>query len=553
MSLSSKSTTRTYHLQLQTRTSAACVIMEKAVFVILLVSLIISVGKADTTLPTAETQQGTYIGQRKVVEGVNVNYWYGIPYAQQPIGNLRWRPPEPLPKSKATNYAYIPNACPQNDGFGISLTESCLTLNVYAPENARHLPVYVWIHGGSFTVGAGIQYDAIPFIVTSIVNSIPIVIVTINYRLGFLGFLADRALYDESSGMNNRSTTGNYGILDQLMALGWIKKNIKDFGGNPKQITVGGQSAGGISITILLTSPLVGENTFQRAILQTGASWPNSVSNLEQAITRSGNILRNTVNCTTVQCLRNLTVNAVLLVQNIITSGNVFAVAAYPVIDGYVLNDTMTRNYAKGQFKNVPLLLGSNTNETALFTCPVFNGIANTLQVQAFFNLRYNATIVSGIPIVYGPISNYSSPLTYLNKVLTDSTYYCTARRVASQFASTEAPAYLYTYNYLIPATPPCVGVHHGAELVMFFPSVLPFFYPNYNLTSLEQQLSTNMSLYWASFIRTGNPNYAGSPAKWLPYRPSCDADFVLDINPRMRDRSHESICSTFWDPFAAA
>ena len=525
--------------------------MIEAVVVILLVSLTISDSKTSNASLIAQTQQGVYLGKQTTMNGVNVNFWYGIPYAQQPVGTLRWRPPLPLPKSKGTNNAYIPNACPQSFNFGIPITESCLTLNVYAPENAHHLPVYVWIHGGSFTLGAGIQYDAIPFVSTSIINSIPIIIVTVNYRIGLLGFLADQALYEERSGMKNKPTTGNYGILDQMMALDWIKKNINGFGGNPEQITVGGESAGGISVAILLTSPLVTQNSFQRAIMQSGNSWPNAVNNLEDAINRTGNILRKLAPCTTVQCLRTLTVDAILMVQNIIVSQNIFGAAALPVIDGYVLNDTMDNNYAKGRFKKVPILVGSNTNESSLFTCPLFNQTASVIQVQAFFNLRYNPIIANKISTIYGSISTYSNPLAYLNTVFSDSSYHCGARRIASQFSRYGIPSYLYNYNYLIPITPPCLGVHHAAELVMFFPSLLPYFYPNYNLNALEQQFAANIRLYWASFIRTGNPNFVGNPGKWDAYLTSCDADFVLDLNLRMRNGYYQPTCSRLWDLYA--
>ncbi|CAF1019932.1 unnamed protein product [Adineta steineri] len=225
--------------------------------------MIIPASKATNTSPMAQTQQGVYIGRQITINGTNVNYWYGIPYAQQPIGNLRWKPPQALAISNDTKEAYSSNACIQDVDFGFPRTESCLILNVYAPENPNNLPVYVWIHGGGFNAGSSMQYNAIPFVGTSIINSVPIVIVTINYRLGLLGFLADQGLYDEKSGINNKSTTGNYAILDQIMALDWIKKNIAGFGGNPDQITVGGESAGGMTITILLTSSLVADEQLQ--------------------------------------------------------------------------------------------------------------------------------------------------------------------------------------------------------------------------------------------------------------------------------------------------
>ncbi|CAF1205653.1 unnamed protein product [Didymodactylos carnosus] len=526
-------------------------IMLQALVLMLLMSLIAPIAIASNSSLIAETQQGVYIGRQTTVNGTNVNYWYGIPYAQQPIDNLRWMPPKALAASSGTNEAYTPNACPQGNSLGVLLTESCLTLNVYAPENATNLPVYVWIHGGSFTSGNGVLYDSAPFVSTSTSNSVPVVVVTINYRLGLLGFLADEALYNEKSGIDNRSTTGNYGILDQMMALDWIKKNIYGFGGNPDQITIGGESGGGISVTILLTSPLVSSGTFQRAIIQSGGIWPDAVSTLQNAINGSGNVLRTIMNCTTVSCLRKLTVDQILRAQRTMASKNIFGVSASPVIDGYVLSDLMENNYARGDFQKVPILVGSTTNETSLFTCPLFNQMPNTTEVQAFFYAVYNATIVSEIPTVYGPISAYNNPLTYLNIVYSDSWLHCGARRIASKFASYRVPSYFYTYDHLVPVTPSCLGVTHAAEIPMLFPSLIPYLHPNYTFTASEQQLSTNIILYWATFIHTSNPNYAGRPVNWDTYSPSSDGDLVLDINSRMRNYYYNAPCSRLWDQYA--
>lgn len=518
---------------------------------VLLMSLIIPVIIANNNSLRAQTKQGVYIGRQTTINGMNVNYWYGIPYAQQPIGNLRWKPPRPLAESDGISVAYTPNACPQGGSFGVPLTEACLTLNVYAPENASNVPVYVWIHGGSFIGGAGIQYDATSFVSTSINYSVPVVFVTINYRLGLLGFIADTALYEEKSGNNNRSTTGNYGILDQMMALDWIKKNIHGFGGNPEQITIGGESAGGISVTMLLTSPLTVKGIFQGAIIESGAIWPNFASTLQNAINSTGNVLRDFVNCTTVQCLRNTTVDQILTVQHIIASKSIFGVCASPVIDGYVLNDIMENSYARGDFQKVPVIIGSTTNETSSFTCPVFHDSATTAQVQAFFTTVYNTSIISEIPTIYGSTSDYNNPLSYLNVVYSDSWAHCGSRRIASKFSSYGVPSYLFTYNHLIPVASSCLGVAHGVELIMLFPSFLPYFYPNYNLTALEQRLSTNMMLYWANFIRTSNPNYKESPVNWDVYLNTSDNDLVLDVHPQMRNYYYNATCSGLWDLYA--
>ena len=506
---------------------------------------------ASNSSPRAQTDQGVYIGQQTTINGSNVNYWYGIPYAQQPIGNLRWMPPRSLPTFNGTQFAYTPNACPQGNSFEPPFTEACLTLNVHAPENATNLPVYVWIHGGSFTGGVAARYNATPLVGISKSHSVPIVAVTINYRLGLLGFLADQALYDEKSGINNGSTTGNYGILDQMMALDWIKKNIHGFGGNPEEITIGGESAGGISVSILLTSPLVMDGTFQRTIIESGGLWPNFVSTLEDAINNTGNILRIAMKCTTVQCLRDLTVEQILSVQAIIGSRSIFGVAANPVIDDYVLNDIMENNYARGNFKKVPVLIGSTPNETNLFTCGRFHDSATIAQVQAFFATLYNTTIINKIPDIYGPISTYSNPLDYLNIVYSDSWAHCGSRRVAAQFSTHKVLSYLYTYNHFVPDIRPCIGVLHTAELAMIFPSYVSIFFPNYNLTAEEQQLSTNMMLYWANYIRTSNPNFEGSLAKWDAYATNSDNDFVFDIHPQMRNYYYNASCSGFWDLYA--
>ena len=520
----------------------------KLEFILLLtlsIKFIVAIGNGD---PTAQTQQGIYVGRQTKVNDTTVNFWVGVPYAQHPVGNLRWKPPQPLPHESGIKPAFIPNACPQGNNFEPPFTEACLSLNVYAPEHLTNLPVFVWIHGGSFTGGAGLVYNPDLLIATSVAHSSPIVVVTINYRLGFLGFIADQGLYDERSGANNRSTTGNYGILDQMMALDWLKENIRGFGGNPEQITIGGESAGGISVTMLLTSPLMKDNVFQRAIIQSGGLWPNYASKLEDAINNSGNILRTAVSCSTVECLRNLSVKQILAVQNVVASKNIFGLAAPPVIDAYAIDDIMENNYARGHFKKVPVLVGTTRNETNPFTCGHFKNSATVAQVQAFLNTLYNATIISKIPDFYGSLSSADNPLTYLNIVYSDSWAHCASRRIASTFASSNLPSYLFTYNHALPIASACDSTAHGTDLVMLFPSILD---GKYKLTVEEEELSKNMMLYWTNFIRTGNPNFQGSFANWEAYSIISDSDLALDLQPQLRNGFYNTTCSGFWDLYA--
>jgi carboxylesterase type B len=523
----------------------------EALALVVLISLSIPVSKAIDTSPMAQTQQGVYIGRQITINGTNVNYWYGIPYAEQPIGNLRWMPPRTLATSNGTKEAYIPNACLQEYDFGIQRTEACLTLNVYAPENANNLPVFVWIHGGGFYAGSGAEYNSTPFVSTSMIHSVPVVTVTINYRQGLFGFLADEGLYGERSGMDNRNTTGNYGILDQIVALDWIKKNIAGFGGNPEQITVDGESGGGISITILLTSSLVPNGVFQRVIVQSGSMWPNLVDTLQVAINNTGNVLRTITNCTTVQCLRNLTGDQILTAQRIIASKRFYGIPAFPAIDGYVLNDILENYYARGNFQKVPILIGATANETTTFTYPIVGDKATSTQVQEFLKTQYNTTIIDEIPTIYGPISAFDNPFTYLNILYTDAWILCGARRIAAKFSSYGLPTYLFTYNHLVSAAPSWAGVTHGVELPMLFPTILSYFYRNYTFTASDRQLSTNMMLYWAHFICNSNPNYNGNPANWDTYLGSTDSDLVLQINPQMRNHYYYPTCSRSWDRYA--
>ena len=519
-----------------------------AIVQLLLTSHIPLVATASDNPPIANTQQGVYTGQQTTIDGTNINYWYGIPYAQQPTGGLRWMPPQPLAASNGTTEAYVPNACPQMDNVGVPMTESCLSLNVYAPATTSNMPVFVWIHGGSFTSGAGVYYNAAPFVSTSVLNSVPVVVVTINYRLGLLGFLADNGLYAEKSGMNNRSTTGNYGILDQIMALDWLKKNIAGFGGNPNKITIGGESAGGLSVIGLLTSSLVPSGAFHRAIVQSGALWDSNNITLQNAISSTGDFLRTNVACSTVQCLRNTTVAQILAAQRILGSQNIFGSSASPISDGYVFDGKWEDYFARGTFQKVPLLIGSNTNETSLFTCPYFNQAANISQVQAFLVQMYGSAIANAIPNVYGSITSYANPLAYLNTVFSDSWLHCGSRRAVSTLSSYGLPAYLYTYNHVFSVTPPCLGAAHAAELPMIFPSILAGLYPNYNLSTAEQQLSKSMMLYWASFINNADPNYNGASAKWAPYSSATDGDFVIDVSSSMRYFYYNGTCSRLWD-----
>lgn len=270
---------------------------------------------------------------------------------------------------------------------------------------------------------------------------------------------------------------------------------------------------------------------------------------LNKSISDTGNVLRATTNCTTVKCLRNLTVDQILAVEQSMMSTS--GTAGYPVIDGYVLGDILENYYASGNFQEVPIMVGSTANESSLGTCTMFNGTATSIQAEAYLSALYNATIIAQTPTIYGPISIYNNPLTYLNIINTDAWLHCGCRRIASSFFRYGSTSYLYTYNHILSGTSSCYGATHSAELPMLFPSYMPYFSPGYTFNAIDQQVSTNMMLYWAHFISSSNPNYNGSPANWDAYQSSIDNDLVIQFNPYMRDHYYYPTCSEFWDRYA--
>src|SRR3954471_1322930 len=251
-------------------------------------------------------------GPVRGIPTAETNQYLGIPYAKPPVGNLRWRAPSPVPRWKGPRNAtsFGPHCAQTESPFGsASTSEDCLYLNVFTPNgkngkgHAKDLPVMVWLHGGGMVVGESDDYDP-----TRLMSQGRIV-VTVNYRLGFLGFLAHPALSAEAGG-----ASGDYGLMDQQAALRWVQRNIQKFGGDRDDVTIFGESAGGLSVHSQLASPL-SAGLFDRAIVQSGA-YSLSQPSLASAEAR-GATLADTVGCPdqTAACLRSVPVETVLANQ----------------------------------------------------------------------------------------------------------------------------------------------------------------------------------------------------------------------------------------------
>ncbi len=463
---------------------------------------------------------GTFQG--KLDTTGTVRQFLGVRYAQPATLNLRWKPPQPVTPAVGTQDAtHFGNHCPQGPTpFGnATLTEDCLFLNVYTPSRSGDRdfdrddgrPVMVWIHGGALAVGESNEYDA-----TKLVQR-GAVVVTINYRLGALGFLAHPALTGESPDR----ISGNYGFQDQQAALKWVRRNIRAFGGNPEKVTVFGESAGGLSTFVNLVSPTA-RGLFDRAIVESGAyllTQP-TLAQAEAAGTNFANVvLCNQSNPADVlTCLRALPVSTIL---------GVASFSPAPNVDGKILTQSISSALASGQFNRVPLMNGSNHDEWNLFVALDFDLTGHPV-TAATYPAAIAATI--GVPLTSpavalvqaqypgGSFPTYDQAVGALG---TDAIFACTAR-FADELASGFVRTFAYEFNdtnapqnFLPPVTFP-YGAAHASEIQYIFPfanpSGLGLNLSQTPLNANQRLLSDRMLGYWTEFAKSGDPNGNGAP-----------------------------------------
>jgi para-nitrobenzyl esterase len=424
--------------------------------------------------------------------------YLGIPYAAPPVGALRWQPPRPAARWGGVREAasYAPH-CPQPpSGFGVASTsENCLYLNVFSPARGagRNLPVMVWLHGGSFLVGESDDYNPAALVRDGVI------VVTVNYRLGALGFLADAALASRAGG-----ATGDYGLEDQQAALRWVQRNIGRFGGDPGNVTLDGESAGGVSALAQLVSPGA-RGLFQRVIVESGTY--NLTQQPLAAAEASGATFAAKVGCaaSTAACLRALPVSAI--VDNEDFSGYT------PDVDGSVLPEPVRTALASGRFSRVPVIIGTNHDEWRLFVAmarlrggpPVTSA---NYQAMITATLSVPPAAAAAIAAEY-PLSGYSSPSVALGAVGTDAIFACPAL-TAEESLSRYVPVSAYEFNdekaperYLAPVGFPYGAAHESEVQYLFDLSNTP--YPG-ALSAAQQKLATDMKEHWTTFARTGTP-----------------------------------------------
>jgi len=492
--------------------------------------------------PVVHTIEGPVLGF--VRNGVSV--FLGIPYAAAPVGNLRWRPPQPVEHwDEPLNATHYANTCPQVTELGAfagpaSITEDCLYLNVFTSnlrQNGQRNPVLVWIHGGGNVDGESNDYDGTKLATGGPIGS-PSVVVTINYRLGLFGFLAHPALDSEGHPF------GNYGILDIQAVLQWVQRNIEAFGGDPSRVALGGQSAGAIDTGANVVSPLAA-GLFNRAIYQ---SAPISSSlgyvPLSVALT-DGMAFAVAGGCpgedaATAACLRALSAARILQLQGTPNANGPYVAGA--MVDGTIIPIPPETAYATGQFNKMPVM-GGNTHDELTFLNAITEYFSGPPQVP-MTAAQYMASVTSAFPpataaavLAEYPLANYASPQLASSAEGTDFLLACPARHVVHLLAKW-VPGYQYEFNYTgapyyFPDMPGFVPLaSHTIDIQFLFPGwhggILGV--NSRPLNAQETQLSDQLVAAWTNFAWTGNPNGSGN-SPWPQFTDQAGAPAILSQN----------------------
>lgn len=488
----------------------------------------------DSTAVTVTTKSGKLQG---VAEG-GVTSFKGIPYAAPPVGEFRWRPPQPVKLWKGVRDAskFGPN-CAQA-GWGAKpgtiaegTSEDCLYLNVWTPVNSNgtsKLPVMVWIHGGGFTGGSGSS----PQNFGNAFAKQGVVLVTFNYRLGRLGFFAHPALSQEFP----NDPKGNYGFMDQIAALQWIQKNIAAFGGNPDNVTIFGFSAGGVSVHSLLTIPsakglfhkAIGESSGGRDGVLTGR--PINKENADvfykvSAETIGMNFAKKMgiegKDAAALATLRALPVEQIVDGGQETDGQDGPRTYSGPILDGKLVVETAETAYISGRQPKIPLMIGNSSAEIG----GAF--VSNSKTKEELF-ASFGA-LESEAKAAYDADGDktFNEVITKFN---TDWVWGEPARMTAKAFIAKGAPVYVYQFGY-VPASArqrSPFGAGHGSEVSFVFNTLNARWGQNGEATPEEKELANVMNSYWVNFAKTGNPNGEGLP-NWPRYNNQTQE--ILDVN----------------------
>ena len=519
--------------------------------VVLIIFLVSCSEKEPVLTNQISINQGTLYGY----ENSDVNVYEGIPYAASPINDLRWKPPMDHNGWKEDYLAInTPKSCMQPSEYGLGAfielwiegsgmswlsrkmiylgaglmpflnggdnqSEDCLYLNIVTPKNLKSkLPVMFWIHGGGYRYGNGSGSYLNKDLVLN-----DVIVVTINYRLGSLGYFAHPALTKES----NNDSSGNYGTLDQIHALKWVKENIEAFGGDSNNVTIFGESAGGHSVRQLMSTPL-SKGLFHKAIAQSSYGIGNifylkdsngSVKSAEESgkdfvkslgIADDGEVLIN---------LRKLPAKDIIQVGNLsigedVTSEDDWQISSYwmPVVDGWVFEDSALNTSRNGKTHDVPLLIGFNSFEGSSLIPLFYTEEQNKIDedwITTIWRLAFNDQTLS-IPPQYKYWAENIQKSNYLaaQKLWGDINFGASSYYSAKNHSAVNDHTYFYYFNRAPASSKQIIGATHGAEIMYLFNS----FIPGWPKNSDDDQIAKQMQIDWTNFAKTGDLAEFGWP-----------------------------------------
>ncbi|KAH6616573.1 carboxylesterase family protein-like protein [Boeremia exigua] len=536
--------------------------MRKAALVLSLSASIASCAPTNVTGPTARVRNGTYQGVYS--PEYNQDYFLGIPYAQPPVGSLRFRNPVSLNQSWTDTRpaAQYSTACYGygSDQWGYPVSEDCLYVNVVRPAGCEDekLPVAFWIHGGGYYMGTAVdQRYNLTFMVQNSVNiGKPVIGVSINYRLSAWGFLSGSAEIQKSGEMN-------LGLRDQRLALQWVQDNVEAFGGDPEKVTILGESAGAGSVGFQLTAYSGRDDKlFRGAIMQSGN--PVHFNHLNDPLEYSewyNAIVSRTpcVNATSqIECLRTLSAEQYNAAVNV-TSLALNTTGFMPVLDGDFIQKRTSIQMANGEFVHVPIISGANSDEGSAFSPspvdttedlyafltsgehPIPPELANQLLEAYPDDLSVNVIANLGDTRPGPPRgAQFRRSASYYG----DQFFIALRRLTCQTWATAGVPAYCYRFNAIPAGLPPVIGVTHFQEVAFVFLNLLGVGYPPIavppfeNKTQSYSDLSKFMSSSWVSFVSDLDPNswrdggvWNGTEELWPAYDNADPQDYVFDAN----------------------